>query len=138
VTVFWIRQVPGYALHENGLLTQIDVGTLVSSQERRALFIQRLNRWFSSSTGLPGITFVRASEGTFRKVVFSTLFGTRTTNGRGGASNSGLGEQKHVTGQHPSLFVWLQKNEKGISGPVLHQIGLQGKKVFALIISSME
>ena len=42
---FWIRQVPGHALHEKGLQRQIGVGTVVSSQERRALLVPRLNRW---------------------------------------------------------------------------------------------
>ena len=39
---------PGYALHEKGLQRQIGVGTLVSSQEQRALLVLVINR---SSTG---------------------------------------------------------------------------------------
>ena len=36
--------VPGHALHEKGLQRQISVVTLVSSQERRALFVPLINR----------------------------------------------------------------------------------------------
>ena len=36
--------IPGHALHEKGLQRQIGVGTLVSSQERRALVAPRINR----------------------------------------------------------------------------------------------
>ena len=36
---------PGHALHENSLQRQIRVGTLVSSQERRALAVPLMNRW---------------------------------------------------------------------------------------------
>ena len=39
----WII-VPGHALHEKGLQRQIGVGTLVSSQERRALLVPLINR----------------------------------------------------------------------------------------------
>ena len=35
---------PGLALHEKGLQRQIGVGTLLSSQERRALFVPLINR----------------------------------------------------------------------------------------------
>ena len=35
---------PGHALHENGLQRQIGDGTLVSSQEERALFVPLINR----------------------------------------------------------------------------------------------
>ena len=35
---------PGHALHEEGLQRQIGVGTLVSSQERRALLVPLINR----------------------------------------------------------------------------------------------
>ena len=38
------RQIPGHALHEKGLQRQIAVGTLVNSQQRRALAVPRLNR----------------------------------------------------------------------------------------------
>ena len=69
----------GHALHEKGSQRQIGVGTLVSSQERRALADPlinrgltagqpRVNRWFRSSIGLNRISFVRASEETSRTV----------------------------------------------------------------------
>ena len=78
--------VPGHALHEKGLQRQIAVGTLVNSQQRRALAVPRLNRWstagqplvnrtFCSSTGLHRISFVRACEETFRTFVYGTLEG---------------------------------------------------------------
>ena len=35
---------PGHALHEKGLQRQMGVGTLVSSQERRAPLVQQINR----------------------------------------------------------------------------------------------
>ena len=69
--------IPGHALHEKGLQRQIGVGTLLSSQKRRALFVPRFNRTFCSSTGLHRISFVRAFEESFRRVVFGTLLGTR-------------------------------------------------------------
>ena len=37
-------EIPGHALHDRGLQKQIGVGTLVSSQERRALFVPVINR----------------------------------------------------------------------------------------------
>ena len=40
--------VPGHALHEKGLQRQIGVGTLVNSQQRRALAVSVINR---GSTG---------------------------------------------------------------------------------------
>ena len=78
--------IPGHALHEKGLQRQIDVGTLVNSQQRRALAVPRLNRWstagqplvnrtFCSFTGLHRISFVRACEETFRTVFYSALEG---------------------------------------------------------------
>ena len=36
--------IPGHALHEKGLQRQIGIGTLVSSQERRALAVLLINR----------------------------------------------------------------------------------------------
>ena len=77
---------PGHALHEKGLYRQIAVGTLVNSQERRALAVPRINRGqtadepvvnrgFRSPTGLHGISFVRACEESFRTVVYGTLEG---------------------------------------------------------------
>ena len=57
VSGFWTRQVldsagdcstrivfPGHALHEKGLQRQIAVGTLVNSQQRRALAVPVINR----------------------------------------------------------------------------------------------
>ena len=38
------RYVPGHALHEKCLQRQIGVGTLVSSQERRAVVVPRIYR----------------------------------------------------------------------------------------------
>ena len=35
--------IPGHALHEKGLQRQIGVGSLVSSQERMALFVALIN-----------------------------------------------------------------------------------------------
>ena len=69
----------GHALHEKGLQWQIGVGTLVSSQERRALAApliknlltagqMRINRWFRSGIGLHRISLVRASEDTFNTI----------------------------------------------------------------------
>ena len=80
--------IPGDALHKKDLQRQIGVVTLVSSKERRALLVPRLNRGstggqpvvnrgFCSSTGLHRISFVRACEETFRTVVYGTLVGTR-------------------------------------------------------------
>ena len=51
----------------------VGVGTLASSQERRAGFLPRVNRTFFSSIGLLRISFVRASEETFRTGVFDAL-----------------------------------------------------------------
>ena len=79
--------IPGHALHEKGLQRQIGDGTLVSSQERRALAVPlinrgtiagqpRVNRSFRSSIGLHRISFVRASEETSR-TVFGSLEGKR-------------------------------------------------------------
>ena len=36
--------IPGHALHEKGSQRQIGVGTQVSSQERKALFVPLINR----------------------------------------------------------------------------------------------
>ena len=55
----------------------VGVGTLVSSQERRAAAVPRLNQTFCSSTDLHRISFVHASEETFRTVVFDALEGKR-------------------------------------------------------------
>ena len=38
-------QIPGNALHENGLQRRKSAGTLVSSQERRAAVVPVINRW---------------------------------------------------------------------------------------------
>ena len=45
--------LPGHALHEKGLQRQIGVGTLVSSQERRALVVPLINRL--STAGQPRV-----------------------------------------------------------------------------------
>ena len=73
---------PGHALHEKDLQRQIAVGTLVKSQQRRALAVPRLNRGSTACqpdvlfpTGLHRIFFVRACEETFRTVVYGTLEG---------------------------------------------------------------
>ena len=42
------KWIPGHALHEKGLQRQIAVGTLVNSQQRRALLVPLINR---GSTG---------------------------------------------------------------------------------------
>ena len=39
-----ITTIPGHALHEKGLQRQIGVGTLVNSQQRRALAVPVINR----------------------------------------------------------------------------------------------
>ena len=49
--------IPEHALHEKGLQRQIGVGTLVSSQERRALFVLLINRWSNADQLL--ILFLR-------------------------------------------------------------------------------
>ena len=49
---------PGYALHEKGLQRQISVGTLASSQERRALLVPRINRW-STAGFVPPSVYIR-------------------------------------------------------------------------------
>ena len=79
---------PGQALHETGLQRQIGVGTLVSSQERRAAVVPRIsrgstgyqpvvNRSLCSSIGLHRVSVVRVFEGTFRTVVLGALEGKR-------------------------------------------------------------
>ena len=40
----YLRSIPEHALHEKGLQRQIGDGTLVSSQERRALAVLLMNR----------------------------------------------------------------------------------------------
>ena len=50
----FLRRFPGHALHEKGLQRQIGVGTLVSSQERRALAVLVINRL--STAGQPLIS----------------------------------------------------------------------------------
>ena len=86
-----LRLIPGHALHEKGLQKQIGVGTLVSSQERRALFVLLINhgsaadkpvvnRWSTAGFVPPSVLntneIVRASEETFR-TVFSIRWGAR-------------------------------------------------------------
>ena len=41
---FGLDRFPGHALHEKGLQRQIAVGTLVNSQQRRALAVPVMNR----------------------------------------------------------------------------------------------
>ena len=78
--------VPEHALHEKGLQRQIAVGTLVNSQQRRALAVPLLNRGqttdqplvnrrFCSSTDLHRISFVHACEETFRKEAYDSMKG---------------------------------------------------------------
>ena len=78
--------IPVHALYEKGLQRQIGVGTLVNSQQRRALVVPLLNRWstagqllvnrtFCSPTGSHKISFVRACEETFGTVVYGNLEG---------------------------------------------------------------
>ena len=78
-TVFLV--FPGHASHEKGLQRQRGADPLVSSQERRALFVSLINRWssafFCSSIGLHRISFVRASDETFKSDLFDALGGTR-------------------------------------------------------------
>ena len=79
---------PGHALHEKGLQRQTGVGSLVRSQERRAAVVPRINRLSTarqppvnrlscSSIGLHRISFVRASGGSFKTVVYDAPGGTR-------------------------------------------------------------
>ena len=72
--------VPGHALHEKGSQRQKGVGSLVSSQQRRALPVPMTNRLstagFAPAFGLHRISLVRASGETFRRRVFDALEGT--------------------------------------------------------------
>ena len=45
--------IPGHALHEKGLQRQIGVGTMVNSQQRRALAVPVMNR--RSTAGQPRV-----------------------------------------------------------------------------------
>ena len=109
---FGIPQVPGHAMHEKGLQRQIAVGTLVNSQQRRALAVSQLNRWstagqplvnrtFCSSTVLNRISFVRACEETFRTVVYGTLGGSRDGCLRGRPKCRNLGLPSFAPPHHP-------------------------------------
>ena len=49
--------IPGNALHEKGLQRQISVGTLLSSQERRALFVPLINRRLTADEPLVNRSF---------------------------------------------------------------------------------
>ena len=69
--------IPGHALHEKGLQRQISAGPLVSSQERRAAVVPRVNRGLCSSIGLHRNSCVRASGESFKRVVFDPLGGKR-------------------------------------------------------------
>ena len=86
--VFDALEISGHALHEKVLQRQIGVGTLVNSQQRRALAVRQLNRWstacqplvnrtFGSLSNLHRISFLRACEETFRTVFHSALEGQR-------------------------------------------------------------
>ena len=96
---------PGHALHEKGLQRQIGVGTLVNSQQRRALAVPVTNRWstaghplvnrtFCSSTGLHRISFVRSCDLSSPKPGHtrggSGRHGARRTVGRGEAGQNRL------------------------------------------------
>ena len=76
-----LHRIPGHALHEKGSQRQKGVGSLVSSQERRALLVPVTNRLstgdFVPAFGLHRISLVRASGETFRRRVFDALEGTR-------------------------------------------------------------
>ena len=78
---FWIRQIPGHPLHENGLQRQVSVDTLVSSQGGTAAVVPVINRLSTvrcvPPMGLHRISFVRASEETFRTAIFDALEGKR-------------------------------------------------------------
>ena len=50
-----VELFPGHALHEKGLQRQIGVGTLVSSQERRALFVPRIYRGLTAGFVPPSV-----------------------------------------------------------------------------------
>ena len=52
---FSIRQIPGHVLHEKGLQRQKGVGTRVSSQERRALFVPVINRLLNADFVPPSV-----------------------------------------------------------------------------------
>ena len=78
--IFFSPSIPEFTLHEKGLQGHISIGPLVSSRRpadvprtyrsssnRRALFV------FLSSIGLRRISFVRASEESFRIVVCGAL-----------------------------------------------------------------
>ena len=73
VSGFWVRQVSGHALHEKGLQRQVGIGTLVSSQERRAAVVLVVNRTLCSPNGLHKISFVRASEESSKTVILDAL-----------------------------------------------------------------
>ena len=72
-------------MHEKGLQRQKSVGPLVSSQERRAAVVPRINRLSTgcqpralcSPIGLHRISLVRPSEESFRTGLSDALEGTR-------------------------------------------------------------
>ena len=68
---------PGHALHEKQLQRQKSGSPLVSSQERRVGLVPRVNRTFCSHIGLHRTSLVRASEESFRTVLYDALGGTR-------------------------------------------------------------
>ena len=76
-TLFTLGTIPGHALHEKGLQGQLGVGTLFSSQARRAAVVLVWDRssaarrvpWF----GLHWVYCVRASEESNRTFLFFDL-----------------------------------------------------------------
>ena len=69
---------PGHALHEKGLQSQIVIGTLPNSQERRAAVDKPvINQMLCCPIGLNCISFVFASEESFRIFVSDALGGKK-------------------------------------------------------------
>ena len=63
---------PGHALHEKGLQRQIGDGTLVSSQERRAAVVPRINR-VSTADFVPPSVYIGFALFALPKKSFKTL-----------------------------------------------------------------
>ena len=85
VNPFHARHVREYILHEKSLKEQIDIGTLVSSQEQKERFSPLLQTsgtplvkgGLCSSNGLHRMSLVRACEELFTTIVFVALMRTR-------------------------------------------------------------